>query len=216
MVLLRRALRWFQEATRLQSVQDAHYADVNGGYFTTSDDHETLLTREKPSYDGAEPSGNAYAAMNLLRLYTFTSDPIYLKGADRVFGAFSRGLSRGSTAQPAMLAALEMRLDTPLQVVIVAPGGRDFGPLDQVVRDTYLPNRAYLRLDSAEAIKQQTLLPLLKGKVPQKGRPTAYVCEQGRCEKPTGKPQELVRQLARIEKLFKDRSPAPLTVRSRR
>ena len=92
---------------------------MNGGYFTTSDDHEALLTREKPSYDGAEPSGNAFAAMNLLRLYAFTSDPLYLKGADRVFGAFSRGLKRGSMAQPAMLSALEMRLDTPLQVVIV-------------------------------------------------------------------------------------------------
>ena len=40
---------------------------------------EELMIRDKPDYDGAEPSGNSIAAMNLLRLYAFTSDPRYLK-----------------------------------------------------------------------------------------------------------------------------------------
>ncbi|HWP66165.1 MAG TPA: hypothetical protein VNO26_09655, partial [Candidatus Limnocylindria bacterium] len=43
-----------------------------GGFFMTSDDHETLLVREKPGSDGAEPSGNSVAALNLLRLHVPT------------------------------------------------------------------------------------------------------------------------------------------------
>ena len=57
-------------AIELQAVQDEFYADeVGGGYFFTGDDHESLLAREKPSRDGAEPSGNSVALMNLLRLH---------------------------------------------------------------------------------------------------------------------------------------------------
>ncbi len=204
-------IRWFKAATRLQSAQDKHYSDPQGGYFTTSDDHERLLTREKPSYDGAEPSGNSYTAMNLLRLHAFTSDELYRKAADRVFAAFSSSLSRGSTAQPAMLSALDMRLDTPLQVILVAPTGGDFGLLDDALRKTYLPNRAIVRLASDRAIKQQRDLPLLRGKVPKDGRATAYVCEEGRCERPTNDPKTLQRQLSKLTPLFRDRSPAPLS-----
>ena len=51
---------WLKYAQELQATQDALHHDINhGGYYTTSSDHEVLLAREKPSYDGAEPSGNA-------------------------------------------------------------------------------------------------------------------------------------------------------------
>ncbi|MCP5115160.1 MAG: thioredoxin domain-containing protein, partial [bacterium] len=55
-------LRWIKEAIRLDGVLAEHYEDPAGGFFLTSDDHEKLLAREKPAYDGAEPSGNSVAA----------------------------------------------------------------------------------------------------------------------------------------------------------
>jgi len=48
--------RWLREAIRLHAVLDEHYADAAGGYFMTSADHETMIAKEKPGYDGAEPS----------------------------------------------------------------------------------------------------------------------------------------------------------------
>ena len=45
-----------------------------GGWFMTAADHERLLAREKPAYDGAEPSGTSVALLNALRLATFTGD----------------------------------------------------------------------------------------------------------------------------------------------
>src|SRR5262249_47460852 len=46
--------RWLEEAIGLDRVLEKHYEDAaNGGFFATSDDHERLLAREKPNYDGA-------------------------------------------------------------------------------------------------------------------------------------------------------------------
>ncbi len=40
----------------------------DGGFFLTADDGEPLLVRTREVYDGALPSGNSVAAMNLVRL----------------------------------------------------------------------------------------------------------------------------------------------------
>ena len=44
------------------------YDTENGGFFTTSEHHEKLITRQKDAFDQAAPSGNGMAAVVLLRL----------------------------------------------------------------------------------------------------------------------------------------------------
>jgi len=61
-------LEWLREAIDLQDVLDRRYLDErSGGYFLTSDDHEPLLARPRPSRDRAEPSGNSIAASSMTR-----------------------------------------------------------------------------------------------------------------------------------------------------
>ena len=57
-----------------------------GGWFATGAKHETLLAREKPTYDGAIPSGTSVAILNALRAATFTGDDHWRAIADRAFG----------------------------------------------------------------------------------------------------------------------------------
>ena len=49
----------------------------------TAGDHERLIAREKPAYDGAEPSGTSVALLNALRLATFTTDDRWRQIAER-------------------------------------------------------------------------------------------------------------------------------------
>ena len=105
-----------------------------------------------------------------------------------------------------------MRLDTPLQVILVTPQEGHFGPLDEVLQKTYLPNRAIARLSAKGLKAQEKDIPLLTGKVPQGGTTTAYVCEEGRCEQPTSDPKVLARQLAKHQPLFRDRTPPALLI----
>ena len=51
--------KWFSAARELADTMIQHYTDPSGGFFDTSDDHETLVTRPKDLQDNAVPSGNA-------------------------------------------------------------------------------------------------------------------------------------------------------------
>ncbi|HVV50139.1 MAG TPA: thioredoxin domain-containing protein, partial [Polyangia bacterium] len=75
--------RWLREALALCADTERLFGDpAFGGWFTTSVKHETLLAREKPSYDGAIPSGTSVAILNALRAAAFTGDDHWRAGAD--------------------------------------------------------------------------------------------------------------------------------------
>ena len=77
--------RWFATARALMDRVLARFADPAGGFFDTADDHERLVTRPKDVQDNAVPSGNAMAALVLLRLAAWTGEARYRDAAERAF-----------------------------------------------------------------------------------------------------------------------------------
>jgi uncharacterized protein len=194
--------RWLTEAASLQEVLERHFANPSGGFFLTADDDEALLAREKPAYDGAEPSGNSVAAMNLLRLAEFRSDDGARKLGERVIAAFARQLQDGD-AMPAMLSALDFALDKPLEVVVVTPASGAAAALEEAQRRVFVPNRIYvLATEGDDLVAQSRLVPLLDGKHARSGKAMAYVCRGKTCDLPTSDPKVFATQLARIEPLL--------------
>jgi uncharacterized protein YyaL (SSP411 family) len=200
-------LRWLDSARFLQAALDSgHWDEAGGGYFTSSGRHEELLTRDKPSYDGAEPSGNSVAILNLLRLSDLTSDDSYRKRAERALAAFARELTRSPEASPLMLSALESYLDTRREIVIVSPNGKADTTLTAVVGRTYVPNRVFIQTtEGAELAQRANAMPFVAEKAAIGGRPTAFVCERGLCERPTSDPAVLASQLGKVTPL--ERAP---------
>jgi uncharacterized protein YyaL (SSP411 family) len=180
-------------------VLDRHFWDgAGGGYFTTPDDGEILLAREKPDYDGAEPSGNSVAILNLLRLHELTTDDRYRQRAADGLRALGRSLSQSPVAVPKLLTALDFRLDRPKAIVVVSPHdatGTD--ALLATLARTFVPNHV-LSVVTVGADQQRLapLVPLVADKIPQDGRATAYVCENRVCALPTSDPEIFARQLA--------------------
>ncbi|MFK8003667.1 MAG: thioredoxin domain-containing protein [Polyangiales bacterium] len=188
-------MRWFEAARRLQSELDAHFLDDSrGGYYVTADDAEQLLTRDKPFTDGAVPSGNSLALDNLLRLWSLTDDDSYRQGAERLMGAFSRGLARYATGAPRFLMGVDRYSDIPREIVIVEREDGSGAPLLDVLRRSFLPNRVALVVRDNHGSD----LPLLQGKRVMDGDATAYVCERGRCELPTSDPRVFAEQLSAV------------------
>lgn len=196
--------RWLEAALTLDATLEREYEDTeHGGYFMTSGGHETLLAREKPAYDGAEPSGNSVQALNLLRLHELTTDDRYRIRAERTLLAFGARLARDPAALSEMLLAADFHLDTPKEVVIVTPLSRqEAAPLLAKLRSTFLPNRVLtVAAVGADLAAQSRLVPLLKGKVTRNGQATAYVCEKRVCKLPTGDPEVFARQIEKAEPL---------------
>ena len=189
-------IRWFHEAAALQKMLDTHYADEKGGYFETSADHETLLAREKPGRDGAEPSGNSVALMNLLRLHELTTDDRYRATAERLLAAFHNTLTRSPRALNEMLLAVDFKLGRPKEVVLVHSGkSSDLAPFLAVLRSEFLPRQVLVHVSEDQAKTLAEELPILKGKRAGRRGITAYVCEAGICALPTSDPERFRSQL---------------------
>jgi uncharacterized protein YyaL (SSP411 family) len=207
--------RWLSAAVDLHELLARRFLDrQHGGFFLTALGDEKLLTRSKPQNDGAEPSGNSVAMLNLLRLAELSGKPAHRQEAERGLRALATAMKSGSSAA-LLLSALDFYLDTPLEIALVAPVGGSAAALEQVVHRAFVPNRVLLVTSEGAALGGLApQVPLLEGKVAQGGRPTAYVCREQRCELPTTDPVVLARQLARVTPLFATGAPAPLPVAS--
>ena len=197
-------LRWLEEAMALDTVLERDYEDAaGGGFFRTAADQASLLTREKPTYDAAEPSGNSVALRNLLRLHELTTDDRYRVRAERAFGAFGAVLAESPAAVSEMLLAVDYHLDTPKEIVLVVPAGRDdAAPFLAELRARFLPNRILtIVAEGAELERHARVIPLLDGKTARAGLATAYVCENRICDLPTTDPAVFATQIATVHPL---------------
>ena len=84
-----------------------HFWDPDhGGLFTTPDDGEALVARQKDLFDNATPSANSLAAVALLRLAALTGEQRYANHADRILQLFGAVLDQAPGAFSNALAAV--------------------------------------------------------------------------------------------------------------
>ncbi len=184
--------RWLDAALAWQATQDALFADAaDGGYFRSSHDAPPLPLREKPEYDGAEPSGNALAAENLLRLAEITGDAVYRAAGERTIRALDRLCRKAPTTLPRMLCALDFALAPVKQIVLVGTPAQ-VAPFRAALRTRFLPDAIVLAAASGDPL---TDLPLFEGRMSPGVGGVAHVCVQGRCALPANTPEELLARL---------------------
>jgi uncharacterized protein YyaL (SSP411 family) len=186
--------RYFREAVALQREMDDRFADPRGGYYLAAKAHGALIVRPRELFDGATPSSNSVAAMNLLRLATFTGDASYRNRAERLFASLAGYLDRAPAAFPRLLCALDYRQDEPREVVLAGePGSGDFEALRAAVFASPRPNRVVVH--AAASGTPEELLPLVERRVSDDGRARAFVCRSFSCLAPTSDPAELATML---------------------
>jgi uncharacterized protein YyaL (SSP411 family) len=175
--------RYLDAAHRLMQSTIAHFWDsAGGGFFFTSDDHETLIVRSKPSYDGSIPSGNSVAAMNLLRLYHYSGDAAYRERAESMLRLFGDAMRAQPFGFATMLGAVDFDADGPREIAVVGyAGAAETAALLRRIRAAYIPNRTLMVLDPRATAPRP---PLLEGKGQVGNRPTVYVCHRMTCSPP--------------------------------
>ncbi len=184
---------WLKWAVELQSRQDALFADEAGGYFSAAGGDPNILLRMKEDYDGAEPSPNSVAALNLLRLAQIVDRPEYRDRATKTLAAFSPQLTKAPTSVPQMLCALDASLAKAQQVVIA--GQRDAAETRALLREVhkhFTPNRIILLADGGAGQKWLgERLEFLRTVGPIDGHAAAFVCEDFVCQLPVTDPAKL-------------------------
>jgi uncharacterized protein YyaL (SSP411 family) len=128
--------RWFREARALADVMIERFADPEGGFFTTSNDHESLVTRPKDIQDHPIPSGNSSATYALLRLAAFTGERDYEQRALEVFRLLHEPAARHPQAFAHLLQALHFHFAPRRELALV---GESVEPLARVARAAFRP-----------------------------------------------------------------------------
>jgi uncharacterized protein YyaL (SSP411 family) len=190
-------VRWLRWAGELQVQMNALFADPRGGYFSTEEGATDILFRMKEDHDGAEPSANSIAAMNLARLARIFDRKEFQHSAGRVIGAFHPALERLPAALPQMLAALDASIAEPVQIVVTGKSGEpDTAGLLSVVRSGYRPNKVVLLADGGDGQNWLTQhIEALRTIGPIQGKSAAYVCRNFTCNLPITEPERLARLL---------------------
>jgi uncharacterized protein YyaL (SSP411 family) len=193
-------VQWLRWAGELQVQMDALFADAtNGGYFSTEKGASDILFRLKEDHDGAEPSANSVAALNLARLARVLNKNEFQHSAARIIGAFHTTLDRMGIALPQMLAALDAAVTEPVQLVVAGQlGESSIAELLRVIRKRYLPNKIVLLADGKEGQKWlEQHIETIRQMTPVDGKPAVYLCRDFTCELPVTEPGQLAGLLDR-------------------
>jgi uncharacterized protein YyaL (SSP411 family) len=190
--------RHLETAIALTDSMIVRFEDAEaGGFFATEADQGNLVMRLKDDYDGAEPSGNSIAILNLLRLAQMTGGKAYRAIAEKALAAFAGRIVAAPVALPQLCAALEYSRAQPSQIVLA--GSRDAcGPFLREINRRYLPNTIVLLVDSDEvrgALARHA--PEIQAMQQIGGAATAYLCENFACRLPTTDPQQFAKMLDR-------------------
>ncbi len=154
-----------------------HFEDADaGGFFFTSHDHEALITRPKPGYDNATPSGNGVAAFALQRLGHLLGEARYLDASARCLNVFHAHLLQQPIAYPTLLAVLAESL-VPPRVILLR------GPASALQAWTRALTPQLGAHDLMLVLPNGLTLPDALAK-PAPDRPTAWICSGTACQPP--------------------------------
>jgi uncharacterized protein YyaL (SSP411 family) len=185
-------LKW---AVQLNEQMLRHFwDDQGGGFYFTPDDGEGLIVRKKEIYDGATPSGNGVAMLNLLRLSGLTGNPILEEKAAAIGRTFSTHITQIPSAYTQFLVSADFAVGPSQEVVIVGERNhpRTMGMVT-ALHSVYAPNKVVIFKPFDEPSSEiQDLAPFLKDYPGHDGKPMVYVCVSKACRQPTADIDEII------------------------
>jgi hypothetical protein len=184
---------WFLAAQELAAMMLAHFQASGGGFYDTSDDHETLITRPRDLQDNATPSGNAMAVTALLKLAGLTHGLRYVDIARQALAQMQPMLAQYPLGFGQWLQALSYALSQPREIALIGErDAADTQALLDVIRQSYRPFQVVaLGAPAAEL----PAVPLLQDRGLVDGQAAAYVCRDFACQAPVTDVESLLRQL---------------------
>jgi len=189
---------WLEEAISLVDIILTEFMDFqNGGFFQSSLSGEKVGEGGphpvKEVYDGAVPSGNSIALLDLILLYNITGRQEYRIAAERTVTALSGAVFRAPDDHTQFLNAIDLMLG-PSSEVVLTGSTDEIEPFLSEMGGSFLPHKVVVHASGNSRISE--LSPLAHGRTAS-GGPLAYVCIGRTCFPPTSHPVEMVRLLSK-------------------
>ncbi len=179
-------VKYLEDAIELTKTMIEDFSDDNGGFFIGSKDAEKLMVRTKSSYDGAIPSGNSVAVMNLFRLSKITGDTYFKEIAIKTLKAFSDQVKNSPSGFSHMLSGYMFNHNNTKELVIVAEKmDKALANILDEIQNVYSPNSVILLKTNSNKKVLSKIAPWTKNHEKKEGKITYYLCENFSCKQPT-------------------------------
>ncbi|MBT2634282.1 thioredoxin domain-containing protein [Bacillus sp. ISL-26] len=168
--------------------------EQHGGFYFTGDDAEPLLVREKEVYDGAVPSGNSVAAVQLLRLGRLTGDVSLIEKAETMFSVFKREIEAYPSSNAFFMQSVLAHIMPQKEIVIFgSKDDPDRKRFIETLQQHFTPAYTILAAEKPEDLKDiadfAAEYQIIDGKT------TVYICENFACRQPTTDIDEAMKTL---------------------
>ena len=195
---------YLTQAIELNRDMVEHFWDSpHGGLYITPDYGEELIWRKKEIYDGAVPSGNSVAMMNLLRLARITGNRSLEEKAIDIGRAFSRPVTLAPHAHTHLMLALDF-VEGPSYEVVVAgrTGAESTKEILHALQRLFVPDKVVIFRPTEDVSPYiVTLAPFVREYRDKDGKAVAYVCHNHICKAP-------LTSAAELQEFFRDRQAA--------
>ncbi len=186
-------------AARIANVMNELFFDEkNGGYFMYSKDAEQLITRPKPIYDGAMPSGNSAAALFLNKLSKLTADEKFGEAAEKQLDFVSKVIAAQPSSHSLSLLALMEAEYSSAELVCVTSENEVPAELTELISKKTADNFSVLLKTPKNEEKLSTIAPFTaEYRIPESGA-MYYLCKGSICLKPVDKLEKLNEELSKL------------------
>ena len=180
---------WFSAAEEIAGHMLERFRDPAGGiFYSTVDDHESLLYRPKDFDDNAVPAGNSVAAEVMVQLSLLTGQDRYRAEAETLLSALAPSMASHPLFFGRLLGVLALHLGNPIEVAVV--GDLASEPAREMLRElrsVYLPNKVVAGGPAGSSAGPA----LLRDRDAQGAAAALYVCRDFTCSMPVTEASEV-------------------------
>lgn len=190
-------VEYLKAAIELTDQQNELFWDTDRGGFFQAQPSEDLFVRRKEAYDGALPSGNAVAALNLIRLARMTGKHEWEEKSQALMVAFGDQVKAVPSGHLFLLNALAFAEGPSYEVVVAGQAGsKDTQYVLDRLSSVFAPNMVLLFRPSGKSVPViSSVAEFTRYQNAIDGKPTIYVCRDHACNRPATDVREALESL---------------------
>lgn len=166
--------------------------EKGGGLFFNGKANEQLITQIKEIYDGAIPSGNSVALLNILRLNRMTGDQNLMKMAENIIKIFAETINQYPSGYTQFLCALDFAIGPTKEIIIASePDQKDTKLILHEIWKRFLPEKVLL-LHPEKDKSIEEIVGFIREQKAINGKATAYICKNYTCNAPTNNIDKII------------------------
>lgn len=191
-------IEWLQWALDMTQRLNERFKEKEGAYYQTDGSDKNLILRRCQFSDGAEPSGNAVHAENLLKLYQLTQNGDFRLQAEDILKGVKEFLENYPPSYSYHIMNLLRYYDQNAPTLVIALNSkREY--VNEIAQNLFVkftPHKAVIW--QSHDVELEELVPMTKDQIAKEDKTTVYICREGVCEQPLNQLTDIVSALEKM------------------